>query len=150
MLTTVGPLAPGAQALLSACAWTSVCATFTAQGVDQADLRIVAVSGAGQTVAGGGDLTPVVLRITDMAADPVAGAVVEIYQTVVAWQPPCPDRGRCPIAPVLASSQSSVVSDENGLVTVMPQQLTGVAETTHLAAATGTEGFLSLALEKQP
>ncbi len=33
-LATVGPLTPGAQALLSACAWTSVCATFTMQGVD--------------------------------------------------------------------------------------------------------------------
>ncbi len=30
------------------------------------------------------------------------GAVVEIYQTVDAWQLPCPNRGRCPIAPVLA------------------------------------------------
>jgi hypothetical protein len=76
--------------------------------------------------------------------------VVQIFQTVDAWQPACPDRGRCPIAPVLASSQSSAVSDANGLLTIVPQQISGVAETTNLAAATGTQGFISLTLQKQP
>jgi IPT/TIG domain len=149
-LATAGPLAPGAQALLSACAWASVCATFTAHGVDPTDLRLVVVSGAGQIVSASGALTPVVLRVTDSASDPVAGAVVQVYQTVDAWQLPCPDRGRCPVPPTLALSQSSVTSDANGLLTILPQQLSGVAETTNLAAATGTEGFLSLTLEKQP
>lgn len=149
-LATTGPLAPGTQALLSACAWMSVCAIFTAQGVDPADLRLVAVSGAGQIVSASGALTPVVLRVTDSASDPVAGAVVQIYQTVDAWQLSCPDRGRCPVPPTLASSQSSVTSDANGLLTISPQQLSGVAETTNLAAATGTQGFLALTLEKQP
>jgi hypothetical protein len=149
-LATAGPLAPGTQALLSACAWTSVCATFTAQGVDPADLRLVVVSGADQIVSASGAFTPVVLRVTDSASDPVAGAVVQVYQTVDAWQLPCPDRGRCPVPPTLASSQSSVTSDANGLLTISPQQLSGVAETTNLAAATGTQGFLTLTLEKQP
>jgi IPT/TIG domain len=148
-LATVGPLAPGAQALLSGCAWTNICATFATQGVDPADLRLIAVSGANQTIPAGGTFTPVVLLVTDTASNPVAGAVVEVYQTVDAWQPPCPDRGRCPIAPVLASSQYSVTSDANGLLSIMPQQLPGVAETTNLAAATGTQGFLSLTLQKQ-
>ena len=143
-------LAHGAQALLSGCAWTSVCATFTTQGVDPAELRLVAVSGAGQIVSASGALTPVVLLVTDAASHPVAGAAVQIYQTVDAWQPPCPDRGRCPIPPVLASSQYSLISDANGLLTITPQQLVGIAETTNLAAATGTQGFLSLTLEKQP
>jgi hypothetical protein len=149
-LATAGPLAPGAQALLSGCAWTSVCATFTTQGVDPAELRLVAVSGAGQVVSASGALNPVVLLVTDAASHPVAGAAVQVYQTVDAWQLSCPDRGRCPIPPVLASTQYSLISDANGLLTVTPQQLVGVAETTNLAAATGTQGFLSLTLEKQP
>ena len=149
-LATAGPLAAGAQALLSGCAWTSVCATFTTQGVDPADLRVVAVSGSAQVVSASGILTPVVLRVTDATFHPVAGAVVEIYQTVDAWQLPCPDRGRCPIPPILASSQHTVTSDADGLVTIATQQLSGVPETTNLAAATGTRGFLSLTLEKQP
>jgi hypothetical protein len=149
-LATAGPLSPGAQALFSGCAWTTVCATFTAQGVDPADLRMVVVGGAGQIVNASGTLTPVVLRVTDTAGDPVAGAVVEIYQAVDEWQLPCPDRGRCPNPPVLASSSSSMTSDANGVVTITPQQLPGVAGTTNLAAATGTQGFLSLTLEEQP
>jgi hypothetical protein len=149
-LATAGPLRSGAQAVLSGCAWMTVCATFTMQGVDPVDLRLVAVSGAGQIVAANGNFTPVVLRVTDEDSNPVAGAAVEVYQTVDAWQAACPDRGRCPIPPILASSQFSVVSDANGLVTVTPQQLPGLAGTTNLAAATGSQGFVSLTLEKQP
>ncbi|WP_433966680.1 hypothetical protein [Tunturiibacter gelidiferens] len=149
-LATAGPLAAGTQATLSGCAWTNVCASFTTVGVDLADLRVIAVSGANQIVSANGTITPVVLQVTDTASHPVAGAVVQIFQTVDAWQPACPDRGRCPIAPVLASSQSSAISDANGLLTIVPQQILGVAETTNLAAATGTQGFISLTLQKQP
>jgi hypothetical protein len=146
----VGPLAAGTQAVFSGCAWTGVCADFSVQGVDAADLRVAVVSGAGQTISIGGSFSPVVLMVTDTASHPVAGAVVEIYQTVDAWQPACPDRGRCPISPVLASSQSSATSDANGLLTVMPQQLAGVAGSTNLAVAVGTQGFVGLGFEAQP
>ncbi len=149
-LVTAGPLAAGEQALLSACAWRTVCATFMTQGVDSSELQFSAVSGTSQTITANGTFTPVVLRVSDASSDPVAGAVVQIYQTVDAWQIPCPDRGRCPIPPVLASSQISVTSDANGLVSISPQELAGVAETTNVAAATGTHGFLSLTFEKQP
>ena len=149
-LVTAEPLASGAQAVVSGCVWTSVCATFTTQGVDPADLRVVAISGAGQLVSASGSFTPVVLQITDVSSHPVAGAIVQVYQTVDAWQPACPDRGRCPIPPVLASSQISSVSDANGLVTMEPQQLTGFPETTNFAVVTGTQGFLSLTFAKQP
>jgi hypothetical protein len=146
----VGPLAAGAQAVLSGCAWTSVCAEFTAQGVDAAQLRVAVVSGAGQTISAAGSFGPVVLMVTDTASHPVAGAVMEIYQTVDAWQPACPDRGRCPIAPVIGSSRSSGTSDANGLLTVMPQKVAGVAGTTNLAVSVGTQGFVSLSFEAQP
>ena len=52
--------------------------------------------------------------------------------------------------PVLASSQTTLVSDADGLLTVVPQQIPGTAETTNLAAAAGTQGFLSLSLQDQP
>jgi hypothetical protein len=149
-VATAGPLTAGGQAVVSGCAWTNTCASFTTQGVDLADLRLIVVSGAGQLVTVTSTLTPVVLQVTDTASHPVAGAVVQIYQTVDAWEAACPDRGRCPIAPVLGSSQFSVVSDANGLLTIAPEQISGIAETTNLAAATGTLGFISLTLQKQP
>jgi hypothetical protein len=149
-LATVGPVETGGQAVLSACAWITVCARFTMQGVDPAQLQISAVSGAGQVITANGTFAPIVLRVTDASFDPVAGAIVQIYQTVDAWQIPCPDQGRCPIPPVLASSESSIASDANGLVTVTPQQVPGVAGTTNFAAVTGSQGFVSLSLEKEP
>ena len=149
-LVTAGPLTPGGQAMVFGCAWITVCANFITQGVDPADLRLVTVGGANQSFSASGTLTPVVLQVTDVAGDPVAGAVVQIYQTVDAWQLPCPDRGRCPMPPVLAATQTSAISDVNGLVTISPLQLGGTAETTNLAVATGTRGFLAMSLEKQP
>jgi IPT/TIG domain len=149
-IATIGPLGGGAQAVVSGCAWTTVCASFVAEGVAAQDLRLVVVSGAGQTVAASGSLAPVVLLVTDTASHPVAGAAVQIYQTVSAWEQACPDRGRCPIAPVEASSTGAAVSDANGMVTVIPQQLAGVAGTTNVAVAAGTQGFVSLALEEEP
>jgi hypothetical protein len=149
-VATIGPLAPSAGAVVSGCAWTTICANFTAFGVAAADLRLVVVSGANQIIGAGSTLVPVVLLVTDTASHPVAGAVVQIYQTVSAWEPVCPDRGRCPIAPVEASSASSITSDANGMVIVTPQQAAGVAGVTNIAAATGIQGFASLSLKEQP
>jgi hypothetical protein len=75
---------------------------------------------------------------------------VQVHQTVDAWQMACPDRGRCPVAPVYNSSASSATSDADGLITVTPVQIPGVAEITNIAAAAGTQGFLSFAVQKQP
>jgi hypothetical protein len=149
-VATTGPLGAGAEAVATGCAWTTVCANFMAYGVAAADLRLTVASGANQTVNASSTLVPVVLLVTDTASHPVAGAVVQVYQTVNEWDVACPARGPCPIAPVYASSSSSAVSDANGMITVTPQQLAGVAGVTNIAAATGTQGFVALALQEQP
>ena len=147
---TAGPIAAGEQVAASACAWTTICANFAVRGVDPADWRIEIVSGAGQSVGVADVLAPVVLRVTDTATHFVAGAVVQIHQSIDAGQMPCPDRGRCPVPPDDGSQVSSATSDTNGLVTVMPMQIAGTAEVTNIAAATGSQGFVSLSLQKQP
>jgi hypothetical protein len=147
---TVGPLAAGDQATATACAWSSICATFAAQAVDPADWRIEIVSGAGQSVAADGVLASVILRVTDTAGHPIEGALVEIHQTVDAWQGPCPAHGRCSVPPGEYAQTSSATSDAEGLVTVLPVQVAETAEITNIVAATGTMGFVSLSLEKQP
>jgi hypothetical protein len=155
---TLGPLASSAQASAQACAWDAIaptpapglCSTFTTIAVDPASLRIAIVSGANQTVTAPAVFAPVVLQITDTAAHPIAGAAVNLYQTVDALEIPCPTRGPCPIPPVLAASTTSAISDVNGLVTLIPTQLTSTGEVTNLAAAAGTQGFTSLSLTQQP
>ncbi len=147
---TTGPLASGVEATAVACAWITTCTGFTAVGVDASRWQIVMVSGGGQSIPAVGTLAPVVLRITDGAAHPVAGATVEVHQTLDAWQPPCPDHGRCPIPPVYGTSTASAISGVDGLITIIPMQLPGVPGVTNVAAATGPHGFVSLALQEQP
>lgn len=147
---TTGPLTAGAQATVAACAWTAVCSSFTAIGVDASQWQLTVVSGAGQSIPASGTFAPVVLRVTDAASHPVAGAVVEVHQTLDAWQPPCSDHGRCPVSAVYGTSITAPISDANGLVTITPLQLTGVPAITNLAAATGLHGFLSLTMLEHP
>ena len=145
-----GPLAPSAQATASACAWISVCTSLAIQGVDPSQWRLAVISGAGQSIYSTGTFSPVVLQVTDPFNHPIAGASVQIYQTIDAWQPPCPDSGRCPIAPVYGAATVTATSDTNGMLTLTPLELPGVATTTNIAAATGTQGFVSLTLQKRP
>ncbi len=155
---TPGPLTSGAQASAQACAWNAgadpnlpaLCATFTAIAVDPSALRIAIVSGANQIVTLPTAFAPVVLRVTDTTGHPVAGASVNLYQTVDALEQPCPTRGPCPIPPVLAASTATALSDTNGLVSVTPLQIVATGETTNLAAATGTQGFTALSLTQLP
>jgi hypothetical protein len=146
----MGPLAAGAEASGQACAWTSVCASFAAVGVDASLWRLAVVSGAGQSIGTSGSFAPLVLIVTDGNGDPVTGAPVAIYQTMDAAEMPCPLRGRCPVAPVLGGSNAVAVSDANGLVAVTPMQVAGAAEVTNVAIATGTQGFVSLAVDQGP
>ena len=149
-LATAGPLAARAKATASVCAWTTVCTSFATQAVDPADWRIEIVSGAGQSVEAADTLVPLALRVTDTASHSIAGAVVQIHQTIESWQMPCPDHGQCPIAPLDDAQMSSAISDANGLVTITPLQIAGQAEVTNIVAAAGTQGFVSLSLQKQP
>jgi hypothetical protein len=149
-MSVAGPLAAGAQATGQACAWTNLCASFAAVGADPSAWRLAVVSGAGQSIASPGTFAPVVLLVTDASGDPVAGAPVSIYQTVDAAEMACPAHGPCPIAPVLAASTTTAVSDANGLVSVVPMQIAGVAELTNVAVAAGTQGFVSLSIEQGP
>jgi hypothetical protein len=145
-----GPLAAGIEATGQVCAWTTVCVSITAVAVDPSAWRLAVVSGAGQAVPLSGSFAPVVVRVTDGSGDAVAGAPVGVYQTVDAAEMPCPAHGPCPVAPVLAASNSTATSDANGLISVTPMQVTGVGEVTSIAVATGTQGFVSLAIDQGP
>lgn len=146
----VGPLAAGATATASACAWTTVCTPFTAQGVGADQWMLEPVSGGGQVVSLGTLLGPVVLRVVDRQGHPVAGAPVEVHQALEPWIPSCSGEGRCPVSPVYAAEEGTLISASDGTVTVAPLDLAGEPVICRIAAATGTGGFLALVLERQP
>jgi hypothetical protein len=137
-------------AKLTACAWTSVCAEFDGTGVAASSFAISLVSGGGQAVTGTAIPAPVVAIVLDSAGHPVAAAPVNIYQTVTALTMDCPDRGRCPAAPVLTSSATVVVSGIDGTVTVPPLTVAGTATQTQIAFSAGTQGFATAVVTVQP
>lgn len=150
---TTGPLAAHTQATGEACAWSTLCAPLTVHGVANSRLRLHAVSGTQQDLSAPTAFAPVILKVTDIAGHPVAGAEVTLHQTVEPWLPPCPDAGRCPIPPVYATSTTTLVSGLDGTVTFSPLELpgrSGQPGVTNIVAATGTQGFLSFVLEREP
>lgn len=126
-----------------------MCGNFTAIGVDPSLWTLTAIEGAAQSVASSSILQPVVFQVTDGAGDPVIGVPVTVYQTVTGWVV-CPATGACPIAATYETTQSTGVSDENGLVLVTPSQIAGTPEITKIAVSAGTRGFAAVSLGKTP
>ncbi|MEK6399064.1 MAG: hypothetical protein V4734_13330, partial [Terriglobus sp.] len=144
-----GSLRDGETASVQACAWTSVCATQNLIGVIAADLRMAVVNGGAQSIRMGDSLANVVLRVVDTGGHPVAGASVSVYQVVTGWQPPC-TTGRCATAPMYGKATSTAMSDDDGLITVIPLQYASTAEVTKITASVGTQGAITVTLTKAP
>jgi hypothetical protein len=145
---TAGPLGGNTQATAAACAWTSICATFTVNGVNDADLRLAIVSGANQSIRTTASFAPITILVTDSSGHPVSGASVTIHQTLQPWSNPCLPQGRCPIAPTYESSTSTLISGLDGTVSLAPLETADFPEITRIAVVAGTEGFLAFSLQK--
>ncbi|MFN2977094.1 IPT/TIG domain-containing protein [Terriglobus aquaticus] len=150
IVSATGALAAGAQATVQACAWTNACTSLTLVGVSPDAFRLQGIAGDAQVVQSGSRLGAITLRVVDAAGNGVAGAAVSIRQQVTAWQPPCPATGRCAVPPVYGSAVTSAISDDDGLLSIAPMQFDGTAATTQIVAATGTSGFFSVSLVKEP
>jgi hypothetical protein len=146
----VGPLTGGSSATASGCVWTTVCAQFTATAVAAAVWQVAVVNGGNQSVSGGAALNPVVVQVTDGSGHALPGATVTVGQTVRAFDASCPVEGRCPAGAVLASSESSGISDAHGEVPVTPMVVPGVATTTSLAFSAGLQGFATAVVSSSP
>ena len=150
---TAGPLLSATRATGSACAQISgpapICSTFVAKGVDPSLWTLTALEGVTQSVASTSILQPAVFQVTDGAGDPVIGVPATVYQTVSGYQV-CPAHGACPISEIYQTTQSAAISDANGLIVVSPQQISGTAQIVTIAVAAGTQGFISISLQKTP
>ncbi len=149
---TIGPLGGGAQATITACAWTNTCATFNATGVSASSYQINLISGGWQTLsrATGTPFAPVVAEVTDGAGHAVIGAAVSVYQQLTAFTAACPSSGRCPAEPVLAAQVSVAVTDRNGTITVSPLTGGSASTQTRMAFSAGIQGFATTVLTSLP
>ena len=146
----LGPLAAGAKASMTACAWTAVCAEFDATGVPATAFQLSIAGGGQQALTGGAAFSPMVALVQDGAGHAVAAAPVSVYQTVRAMNVACPSQGRCPAAPILATQATVQVSALDGTVTVAPLSVPGVATVTEIAFSSGTQGFATATVSVQP
>ena len=150
MDASLGPLTANATAQVTACAWTSVCTQFSAFGLPANKITVSIASGATQQVSGSASFTPVLVQASDGAGHPVIGVPVTVYQTVTALDAPCPDRGRCPAAAVLASQVTVVNTGLAGTVSVVPLDLPAGGTQTRIAVSAGAQGYTTAVLVHQP
>ena len=148
-VSTAG-LAAGTTGSLTGCAWGTVCATWTVYGVDPSQWVLAPESGGAQSVPQGTGFSPVGVSVSDGGGHPVEGALVQVYQRVLAWEGVCATGVRCPAAPVLATSQTTTTSDGSGAIAIAPLQVDGVPQVLEIAISTGTQGFLTMTLVKTP
>jgi hypothetical protein len=147
----VGPLGEGQLVTVTAClSGASQCVTFSALGSRPEYATLEAVSGTAQSLSAAGTAAPVTLRVLDMDGNPMAAGVVSLYQSLYAWAPPCPPRGRCAHAELLASKTATAVSALDGTVTFTPASLPGVATDLVGVAITGNSSSLSIFIEQYP
>jgi hypothetical protein len=149
VVAAVGSIVRGAN-VVTGCAWTTVCASWTVEGVVASQWAIAVSSGGGQGVVVGVAPSAVVFLVTDGAGHALPGATVNVYQTAYAWEGVCGLRGACASAPVLKATRSAAVSDGNGLVQVTPMVVPGVPQVVRIAAATGTKGFATASVTVVP
>ena len=146
----IGPLATGSTPTGTACAWTTVCATFDAQAVDAPAWRLVTVSGTDQTASPVDTLQPVTIRAVDDAGDWIAGVTIQLNQLVRGWVV-CPPTGRCPPrARALLRRHDTHLRRRDGLAAITPLQVPNTAQTTGIVAAAGPDGYVSVSLSKVP
>jgi hypothetical protein len=148
---TVGPLAEGQTATISACLnGTSQCVTYKAFGARPEYAILQAFSGNAQTLAVSAIPAPLVLRLLDMNGNPMAGGPVTLYQALYAWSPPCSPHAVCLPGTLLTAQISSAISAIDGTVTFSPAILPGIPADLIGLAASGNTATIPVSIERHP
>jgi hypothetical protein len=148
---TVGPLAEGQTATISACLnGTSQCIPYTAFGSRPEYAALEAVSGTNQSLSLQGTPSQIVLRLLDTDGNPMAGGSVALYQALYAWAPPCAAHAVCPPSNLLATQTATAASALDGTVAFTPASLPGVATSLLGLAASGNTATVNIAVEQHP
>ena len=148
---TVGPLAEGQTASISACLnGASQCVTFTVFGARPEYAALQTISGTRQNLAPSGTPSQIALRLLDMDGNPMAGGTVELYQALYAWTPPCSPHVICPPGALLATQTATAISAVDGSVTFVPASLPGVATNLTGLAVSGSTSTMNVSIEQHP
>lgn len=147
----VGPLTAGQQVTSQACLnGTSQCVSFSALGARPELATLQVVSGAAQSLAVSGTPAQITLRVLDVDGNPMAGGTVTFYQSLYAWAPPCPPRGRCAQTEMLTAEVATAISALDGAVTFTPASIPGVATNLIGLAVTGNAGLAHISINQHP
>jgi hypothetical protein len=148
---TVGPLTEGQQVTATACLnGTSQCVPFNAFGARPEYASLEAVSGTTQSLAVSGTPSQIALRLFDMNGNPMARGIVNLYQALYAWTPPCSPHSPCPEGELLAAQAATATSAIDGTVTFIPASLPGVATNLLGLAVSGNTATVNIAVERHP
>ncbi|MGB8259056.1 MAG: IPT/TIG domain-containing protein, partial [Terracidiphilus sp.] len=150
-ILAAGPLAEGQTVTAMACLnGTSQCVPYTAYGARPEFASVTPVSGVTQSLAASGTPAQIVLRLLDMNGNPMAGGAVTLYQSLYAWTPPCPPRGRCAQPQLLATQSGTAISALDGSVVFTPASIPGTATKMLGIAVAGNASSVNLAIEQYP
>ncbi len=150
-ILTVGPLAEGQTAIITACVnGTGQCVNFSAFGSRARFAELEPVSGTAQSMAS--NMTPAVIamRLRDMNGNAMAGGTVALFQALYAWTPPCNTHVVCTPGTLLSAQSATATSGIDGLVTFAPATMPGVATNLQAIAATGDTAMLPIQIEQHP
>jgi hypothetical protein len=146
---SVGPLAAGQTATISACVnGTSQCVAYTAFGARPEYAFLQPISGTAQTLAVTAAPAPISLRLLDNLGNPMAGGAVSLYQALYAWSPPCSPHTVCTQGALLATQTATASSDISGVVTFSPATLPGVPTTLTALAASGNTSTVPITIQQ--
>jgi len=150
-----GPLPPATTVQVNACLPGGTpggagCASFAVASVHPEVADLIPVGGTAQVLSADEPAQPVILRVVDAAGHPMAGAIVNFYETLKEWTPACPDSGRYPAAAVLATKTVQIVSGADGLVSLVPLAKSGIATRLDVLATTGSLAALEFEIEQHP
>ena len=146
----VNSVIAGSVQTVTGCVWSGVCAVWTMYGVGPSEWAVSVTGGAGQTVAHTASFNALQLAVTDLLGHPLEEAPVQVHQRVLAWEGACNLLGPCASAPVLWTSQVSLISDERGSVAVAPLEIQDLPQVLEIAISSGLQSFVTVTLRKTP
>ena len=148
---SAGPIPAGITVPVNACFSSgTTCAQFNVVSVAPSTAQLTPIAGIAQNIPSTQPFAPIVLQVTDPLGNPLAGAIVTIYETLDAWTPACAAQAACPPAPLIQQQSQQLISAADGTVTFNPIAASGQPDRLFITAVTGSSAILNFGLTQYP